>query len=64
MYTFSGIAIYHPRFFSKLEVGKKMQLLPLLKNAISQKLIKGELFEGVWSDVGTPLRLNNLNKED
>ena len=64
LYTFSGIAIYHPRFFSKLEVGKKMQLLPLLKNAISQKLIKGELFEGVWSDVGTPLRLNNLNKED
>ena len=64
LYTFSGIAIYHPRFFSKLEAGKKMQLLPLLKNAISQKLIKGELFEGVWSDVGTPLRLNNLNKED
>ena len=64
LYTFSGIAIYHPRFFSKLEVGKKMQLHPLLKNAISQKLIKGELFEGVWSDVGTPLRLNNLNKED
>ena len=64
LYTFSGIAIYHPRFFSKLEAGKKMQLLPLFKNAISQKLIKGELFEGVWSDVGTPLRLNNLNKED
>ena len=63
-YTFSGIAVYHPRFFSKLEAGKKMQLLPLFKNAISQKSIKGELFEGVWSDVGTPLRLNNLNKED
>jgi len=63
-YTFSGIAIYNPRFFSKLEAGKKMQLLPLFKNAISQKLIKGELFEGIWSDVGTPLRLNNLNKED
>ena len=64
LYTFSGIAIYHPRFFSKLEAGKKMQLLPLFKNEISQKSIKGELFEGVWSDVGTPLRLNNLNKED
>ena len=63
-YTFSGIAVYHPRFFSKLEAGKKMQLLPLFKSAISQKSIKGELFEGVWSDVGTPLRLNNLNKED
>ena len=64
LYTFSGIAVYHPRFFSNLETGKKIQLLPLLKNAISKKSIKGELFQGEWSDVGTPLRLNNLNKDD
>ena len=64
LYTFSGIAVYHPRFFSNLETGKKIQLLPLLKNAISKKSIKGELFQGEWSDIGTPLRLNNLNKDD
>ena len=64
LYTFSGIAVYHPRFFSNLEAEKKIQLLPLLKNAISKKSIKGELFQGEWSDVGTPLRLNNLNKDD
>ena len=44
MYTFSGIAVYHPRFFIEMEVGVKMQLLPLLKESISKSLIKGELF--------------------
>jgi len=61
LHTFSGIAVYHPRFFNELELGIKMQLLPLLKSSISHSLIKGELFEGVWSDIGTPERLNILN---
>jgi MurNAc alpha-1-phosphate uridylyltransferase len=62
LYTFSGIAVYHPRFFNELELGTKMQLLPLLNSSISNSLIKGELFEGVWSDIGTPKRLNIINK--
>ena len=61
LYTFSGIAVYHPRFFNELELGIKIQLPPLLKSAISHSLIKGELFEGVWSDIGTPERLKILN---
>ncbi len=64
LYTFSGIAVYHPRFFNQVETGKKMQLLPLLKNSISQHLIKGELFERIWSDIGTPERLEIVNKMD
>ena len=62
LHTFSGIAVYHPRFFNELELGIKMQLLPLLKSSISHSLIKGELFEGIWSDIGTPERLNIINK--
>ena len=62
LHTFSGIAVYHPRFFNALELGIKMQLLPLLSSSISHSLIKGELFEGVWSDIGTPERLNIINK--
>jgi len=62
LYTFSGIAVYHPRFFNEIELGIKMQLLPLLKSSIPHSLIKGELFEGVWSDIGTPERLNTINK--
>jgi MurNAc alpha-1-phosphate uridylyltransferase len=62
MYTFSGIAVYHPRFFNQIESGIKMQLFPLLKSSIPQSLIKGELFEGIWSDIGTPERLTTINK--
>jgi len=64
LYTFSGIAIYHPRFFIEMESGVKMKLFPLLKESISNSLIKGELFKGIWSDIGTPERLENINKRD
>jgi len=64
LYTFSGIAVYHPRFFDEMETGVKMQLLPLLKSSISNSLIKGELFEGIWSDIGTFERLEAINKID
>ena len=62
--TFSGIAIYDPKFFSKLIVGSKIKLSPILEIAINKNCIKGELFEGVWSDVGTPERLNMINLDE
>ncbi len=64
LHTFSGIAVYHPRLFNSLKRGVRMQLLPLLKTSISNSLIKGELFKGMWSDVGTPKRLALINKVD
>ena len=64
LHTFSGIAVYHPRLFNSLKKGVRMQLLPLLKTSISDSLIKGELFRGMWSDVGTPKRLALINKVD
>ena len=64
LYTFSGIAVYHPRFFVEMEAGVKMKLFPLLKESISNSLIKGELFKGIWSDIGTPERLKIINKRD
>jgi len=41
-----------------------MKLFPLLKESISNSLIKGELFKGIWSDIGTPERLKIINKRD
>ena len=64
LHTFSGIAVYHPRFFNEVKLGIKMQLLPLLKSSISNSLIKGELFKGIWSDIGTPERLEAVNNRD
>ena len=62
--TFSGIAIYDPKFFSELTEGNKIKLAPILETAINKKCIQGELFEGLWSDVGTPERLDMINFDE
>ena len=58
--TFSGIALYHPDFFSGCEPGKR-KLKPLLDKAVEAELLSGQYFGGRWSDVGTPDRLDALN---
>ena len=58
-YTFSGIAMYRPAFFAGCTAGR-FPLLPLLRRAIDASTLSGELYEGVWSDVGTPERLAEL----
>lgn len=58
-YTFSGIAMYRPEFFAGCTAGR-FPLLPLLRRAIGAGTLSGELYEGVWSDVGTPERLEQL----
>ncbi len=58
-YTFSGIAMYRPEFFAGSTAGR-FPLLPLLRRAIDAGTLSGELYEGAWSDVGTPERLAQL----
>ena len=59
--TFSGIAAYHPQFFSELAEGKR-SLKPLLDVAITKQVVTGEHYGGPWFDVGTPQRLQDLDK--
>jgi MurNAc alpha-1-phosphate uridylyltransferase len=61
--TFSGIAIYNPKLFEGLEKNKKVALYQVLKPAIEQNLMTGELFNGNWQDIGTPERLQQINNE-
>lgn len=58
--TYSGIAVFHPAFFSGCRPGKQA-LLPLLERAMHQELVRGEYFRGQWEDVGTPERLQVLD---
>ena len=60
-YTFSGIGYYHPDLFAGLDQGKR-PLAPLLREKMSEGKISGELFSGDWRDIGTPERLEELNK--
>ena len=59
--TYSGMGIYCPALFSQCVPGKQ-PLKPVLDQAIARRRVTGELFEGVWEDVGTPDRLAALNR--
>lgn len=60
--TYSGISVFHEDFFAGLEPGNRA-LAPLLKQAIARGQISGEHYRGKWVDVGTPERLQALDKE-
>lgn len=55
-YTFSGIGVYHPDLFAGIAEGK-LKLASLLKRAINQNVVTGEIFDGFWMDIGTVERL-------
>jgi MurNAc alpha-1-phosphate uridylyltransferase len=54
--TFSGIGVYHPRLFADCRPGK-FSVVPLLRTAMEEHLVTGELYPGGWSDIGTADRL-------
>lgn len=56
LWTFSGIAVYHPRLFAGCHDGA-FPLAPLLRQAMAEGQVTGELYQGLWIDVGTEQRL-------
>lgn len=56
-FTFSGIAIYHPKIFADFPQHGSQPMLPILKKAIENKRLSGEYYSGIWNDIGTPERL-------
>ncbi|MDA7818325.1 nucleotidyltransferase family protein [Sulfurimonas sp.] len=61
MFTFSGIGYYSPKLFEGLPV-EKAALAPLLRKAIDKSKVSGNLHVGYWHDIGTPQRLEEVNK--
>ena len=59
--TFSGIAIYQPKIFEDINIEPVAKLAPILKKLIGAKCISGEAHQGLWFDIGTPERLNEVN---
>lgn len=59
-YTFSGIAMYAPRFFAGCTAGA-FPLKPLLIRAMAAQRCSAELYRGAWHDVGSIERLEALN---
>ncbi|MGV8898125.1 MAG: N-acetylmuramate alpha-1-phosphate uridylyltransferase MurU [Burkholderiaceae bacterium] len=60
-YTFSGIGVYRPEIFDAIEAGASAKLAPLLREYAARGQVGGEVYGGDWADVGTALRLAQLN---
>lgn len=61
-YTYAGVAVMSPELVQSVARGSKSPLLPHLKNASDQRRLAGELFTGLWQDVGTLERLGELER--
>jgi MurNAc alpha-1-phosphate uridylyltransferase len=60
-HTFSGLSIHRPELFAQCTPGR-FPMLPLWRAAAGHGQLSGELYDGRWSDVGTPERLQELER--
>ena len=60
--TFSGVGVYHPALFKELVPGQPAKLAPLLKAAMVQGLVTAQHHQGEWHDIGTPERLQQIDR--
>ena len=62
-FTFAGISLIHPKLISEYPLQRrKFPLGEVLRHGIERSQITAEVYRGNWSDVGTPERLELLNK--
>jgi len=59
-YTYAGIAVMSPAMVAGVGPEQKAPLAPLLYAAAARRQLSGELYRGVWQDVGTRERLAEL----
>lgn len=59
--TYSGIAVMRPELFAGQD-DPVFPLAPVLRAAMGRGAVSGEHYPGRWVDVGTPERLDALNK--
>lgn len=60
--TFSGISVLRPELFAGRTPGR-FPLGPLLRRALAARQVSGERHDGRWRDIGTPERLEELDRE-
>jgi MurNAc alpha-1-phosphate uridylyltransferase len=59
-YTYAGVAVMAPALVEPVSPGEKASLAPLLYQAAAGGRLGGELYAGLWQDVGTVERLAEL----
>ncbi|WP_321851543.1 N-acetylmuramate alpha-1-phosphate uridylyltransferase MurU [Burkholderia diffusa] len=59
--TFGSIGVYDTRMFRDIVPGTHRPLTPYFKATIEAGRASGELYEGIWENVGTPAQLGELD---
>lgn len=62
MNTYSGIGIYSADFFKEQTRGA-LPLAPIIRSKCENNLVSGQFYDGLWTDVGTLERLQQLEKQ-
>lgn len=62
-YTYAGLAVISPRLVGAVETGAKAGLAPLLRLNAAAGRVSGELYAGLWADVGTSERRAALDAQ-
>lgn len=60
--TFTGISVLHPDLFAGCQP-RRFALAPLLRQAIAKGKVTGQHHKGLWTDVGTLERLQQLEHD-
>lgn len=61
-YTYANIGVFDPEFFKGCKPGR-FPLAPLMFDWIRQGRVSGELYRGVWHNVGTHQQLQQIDQE-
>lgn len=60
-FTFAGISLLKPKLVASYpEKREKFPLVEAFRHSIAERKLSGKIYEGHWSDVGTPARLREL----
>lgn len=61
-YTYSGIGVFSPAFFTAVSASIPTPLRQPLQVALQDKKVLGTIYQGVWADIGTPQRLQQIEQ--
>lgn len=61
-YTYSGMAVFSPLFFASVPTNTPTALITPLNQAIQAQKVLGSIYYGVWADIGTPTRLQQIEQ--
>lgn len=62
-YTYAGVAVLSAQLLDGVQPGTRAALAPILRAAADAECVSGELYHGLWADVGTAGRLALLDAQ-